>query len=65
MANPSDETIKDFLSMLRRKVQVRKWTFEMYEKEGFNVDTGGVLRSQPFIDVKCKEANIDKDFYEY
>jgi len=43
----------------------REMIHGLYRKEGFDVDMGGTLRSQPFIDVKCTEAKIDKDFYEH
>lgn len=37
---------------------------QAYKEAGFDVDTGKVLRNEPFIDVKMTEASIDKDFYD-
>lgn len=49
-----------------QKMMIRRQSIHAaYRKEGFDVDMGGMLRSQPFIDVKCKEASVDKDFYEH
>ncbi len=43
----------------------RELTHKMYRDSGFDVDMGGVWRSQPHVNVQFTTASIESDFYEY
>lgn len=43
----------------------RELTHNMYRESGFDVDMGGVWRSQPHINVQFTTASVESDFYEY
>ena len=61
----SDEWIERVKTMFRHMVNQRSLSIirKAYIDAGFEIDIKGELRRGQFIDVICKEAKIDEDFY--